>query len=728
MAERHVRLTGKITDLIPKTDDKCFVTGAIVREGLSRLTDMTVEFVALKSLKLQDLVGQLMGVEVEDHLSDKKRNFSGICVSVECIGQLEHPDGTAYHYVAQVRHWLWMLTRGSENRIFQEKTTVQIIEEVFGDLGFSDFSKKLRETYEVRQYCVQYRETNYDFICRLMEEEGIYFYFDNAPGTGVTNKLILCDDKTGSHSKNPVQDELKFTGSGGKQTDAGDTVTDWTRGENVVTGKVTLNDFDMLTPKQDLKLVQQGTARTSHSHGSYEKYHYPGKFRKDKSRGERLARVMMQANEVSYQTKRGASNSRAVSVGYRFKLTDLDGENGEYLVTDAVHYIRPTDSIRVAPGRLDRDRAELQYPPELEDTDYVVTFGAIPNAVQFRAPLDTDWPEISGLHTAMVVGKKGEEIWTDEHGRIKVQFHWDRVGQSDENSSCWVRVATPWSGKGWGMVAIPRIGQEVVIQFEEGDPDRPICTGCMFNQETKPAFQYPDDATQLGIRTNSSKGGGGYNELMFEDKKDAEFMRVQAQKDHQFLIKNKSVVTIGQDAIDAGAHDDEGSLSEVIRNHVTRTIQEGNHYHTITKGDEEFKIESGSQLIEIKTDKTQKIEGKHEQTITGNYDTTVKSGDQVTSIDSGDQTTTVKSGDQTTTVKLGNITTKASAGKITMTAAQSIELTVGGSSIKIDPSGVTIKGPMIKVQGTAMAEVKAPLTTVKADAMLTLKGGITMIN
>ena len=207
-----------------------------------------------------------------------------------------------------------------------------------------------------------------------------------------------------------------------------------------------------------------------------------------------------------------------------------------------------------------------------------------------------------------------------------------------------------------------------------------------------PPYNYPDDQTQMGFKTNSSKGGGGYNEWMFEDKKDAEMMRVQAQKDHQMLVKNKSVETIGLDEIDAGAHDEDGCVSRVVKQHVTETLLDGDHY---------FTIETGSQEIEIKTDKTQTIEGKHTKTITGN---------------------------DATTVKTGNMTVDVSAGKIEMTAAVEILLTVGPSSIKIDNSGVTIKGPMIKVEGTAMVEAKAPMTTVKGDAMLTLKGGLTMIN
>ncbi|MCB1341556.1 MAG: type VI secretion system tip protein VgrG [Pseudooceanicola sp.] len=721
MANVKIELKGKITEL--RAEDKLWFTGAIIREKFSELTEMSVEFVTQEPITMKDLVGQTIGVELE--LNDsKKRRFEGFVTSVERLGEKVGAKGTEVQYLATLRHWLWMLTRTSDNKIFQEKTAVEIIEEIFGEYGFIDFTKKLSATYETREYCVQYRESDYDFISRLMEEEGMYFFFDNAPDSGDKNKLILCDDKTSSHRATPGMAELEFSGSGGKGQEQGNKVTDWASAESVVSGKVTLDDYDMLTPTADQKTVKPTIAvEASHSHKNYEVYHYPGHYRKDTARGTRLATVRMQAEEVGFQLRRGVTNSRNLAIGYTFSLTEgPQGENNPYLVTEAVHYIRPSETHRLEPNRQDRDRPDLTYPKEMESMDYACYFVALKTSVQYRSKRKTPWPTISGLQTAMVVGKQGEEIWTDEHGRIKVQFHWDREGENNENSSCWIRVATPWSGKDWGLVAIPRMGQEVVIQFEEGNPDRPICTGMLWNADTKPAWAYPDNAAQFGMRSRSTKSGGAeeYNEVMFEDKKGEEMMRMQAQKDHQWLIKNKSVTTIGYDELDAGAHDADGCLSEVIKKDVTRTIKEGNHYYTIAKGDEEYKIETGSQLIEIKTDKTQKVEGKYTETITGNMTTEVAQGNQ---------SNTVKMGNQTTAVKMGNIDTKADLGKITFEAMQSIELKVMGSSIKIDPTGVTIKGPMINIEGSGMATMKSPMTTVKGEPLMMVKGGpLVMIN
>jgi len=664
---------------------------AIIREGLSKLTETTIEFQSKnKAVKLDEIVGRAMTVHLITP-GDKERLFSGLCISVENLG---FHNGYG-QYVAEVRPWFWMLTRTQDCRVFQEKTAVEIIRALFSEYGFSDIQDRLSDSYETRTYCVQYRETDFDFICRLMEEEGIYYYFDNKMDQNTTEKLVLADG-IGGHSPVPEGSTLTFYERDDSDRRREDHIAEWAKEEILTRGKVTLNDFDFLAPSSDLK-VNNTIKKGSHSHGEYEVYDYPGHYRKETGLGNTRARVRMEAEAIRHKTWRGASSVRTLATGYTFKLKDHPEQaaNAEYLVTDAIHYLQVDTDFTDGDLRRDLKPQNADFPEEMEGDAYSSTFGAIPKADQFRAPLTTQWPEISGLHTATVVGQSGEEIWTDEHGRIKVQFHWDREGENDENSSCWVRVVTPWSGKNWGFVAVPRMGQEVVIQFEEGDPDRPICTGMLYNKETMPPYTYPDDQTQLGIRTDSSKDvsdAEAYNELMFDDKADNEMMRVQAQKDHQMLIKNKSVVTIGQDEIDAGDHDDEGSLSQVVRNNVTETIQEGDNY---------FTIETGSQEIEIETDKVQAIHGEYVNTVDGDHTTTVVSGD---------------------------MTVDVSSGKIEMTAAMEILLTVGGSSIKIDQSGVTIKGPIIKIEADAMAEMKSAITTVKADGMLTLKGGLTLIN
>ncbi|WP_027233867.1 type VI secretion system Vgr family protein [Leisingera caerulea] len=683
--------------------DGLMLSRAIVREGLSKLTETTIEFAATKAQpKLEDLVGKTMNVHVMRN-PDTEQQFSGLCISVEYLGFRNGYE----MYVAEVRPWFWLLTRTSDLRVFQEKSTVEIIKQLFSEYGFSDYTDKLSDSYEAREYCLQYRESDYAFLCRLMEEEGIYFYFDSTTSPGSPEKLVLCDGVSG-HSPVMGGAEIEFHARDDRDRRREEHISEWAKEEILTRGKVTLNDFDFLTPSADLKAAS-AIAKGKHSHKDHEVYDYQGHYRKNSGLGNKLTRVQMEAQAIRHKRWRGASSVATLGTGYTFTLKDhpVNENNKEYLVTDAEHHIklawdygeRESRTTKVATSgemRHDVKARNMDYPKEMEHDVYAATFGAILKSDQFRAPLVTPWPEVQGLQTATVVGKSGEEIWTDEHGRIKIQFHWDREGESNETSSCFVRVMTPWSGKNWGMVAIPRMGQEVVIQFEDGNPDRPICTGMLYNAETMPPYTYPDDQTQLGIKTNSSKGGGGYNELMFDDKKDSELMRVQAQKDHQMLVKDRSTVTVGLDAPDPEVTSaDEKSYVFTVQQHMTETVHQGDRTEVVETGDKSENIQTGNMTLDV---------------------------------DTGNLTETIAQGDHTETVSLGNLTVDVTAGKIAMSAGQEIKLTVGASEVKIDNSGVTIKGPMIKIEGTGMVEAKAPMTTVKGEAMLTLKGGLTMIN
>jgi len=676
---------------------------AIVREGLSKLTETTVAFQSKnKAVKLEEIVGQTLNLHVTTaDGSDQK--FSGLCISVENMG---FRDGYG-HYVAEVRPWFWMLTRTSDSRVFQNLSAVDIIKQIFSEYGFSDFRDRLSDSYEKREYCLQYRETDYAFLCRLMEEEGIYFYFDSNKDKNSAESLVLCDGISG-HSPINGSSTIEFHARDDRDRRREDHIAEWTREETLTRGKVTLNDFDFTSPMADLK-VNNSITRGNHSHKDYEVYDYQGHHRKDTGLGGKLARVRMEAEAIAHKRWRGASSVRTLGTGGTFTLKnhpDSDA-NGEYLVVDTIHYLqvagdyneredRKSDAAKEGEMRRDVKPRNMDFPEEVAGDAYASTFSAIEKQEQFRAPLVTPWPEVPGLQTATVVGQSGEEIWTDEYGRIKVQFHWDREGKKNETACCFVRVVTPWSGKNWGMVAVPRIGQEVVIQFEDGNPDRPICTGMLYNSDTMPPYKYPDDQTQLGIKTNSSKGGGGYNELMFEDKAGEELMRVQAQKYHQMLVKDRSAVTVGLDAPDPDAPGtDEKSFAMTIKQNMTETVKSG--------------------------DRTELVE-------TGDKSETIQKGNMTLDVDTGNLTETIAKGNHSETVSLGNLTVDVTAGKIEMSAGQEILLKVGGSSVKIDNSGVTIKGPMIKIEGSGMVEAKAPMTTVKGDAMLTLKGGLTLIN
>ncbi len=686
-----------------------FLKNARVAEGLSRLTEIRVELLSDKEdIDLQDFIGNPMHIELEGE-NGNIEYYSGVCISVEYVGLYQG----MLHLVAEVRPWLWYLTRSRDNRIYQEQTAPEIIKLILGDYGFSsDVTDSLQGTYEARTYCVQYGESDFDFISRLMEEEGIYYFFrqDDA-----REKLVLADGIS-AHKVVPDNANIEFHFREESYRRRNDHIFDWTDIARVTTGKVMLNDFNFETPKADLK-SRKAVPKGTHSHKNYEHYDYPGHYR-ESGKGENFARVKMESEAVQHKISRGVGNVRGMRSGSTFALTGHTRTqcNDDYLVVSAVHVLQI---------ETDYEDAESQARPNQEDPyvkdmsaftndTYVCKFEVIPKTEPFRAPQNTPWPEVAGLQTAIVTGPSGEEIHTDEYGRIKVQFHWDREGQNDEHTTCWVRCVMPWTGKNWGMISVPRIGQEVVIQFEEGDPDRPVCTGMLYNGDTKPPYALPANMTQTGIVTRSTKTGSAstYNELIFEDKKDAEFVRMQSEKDFFQTIKNNATVTIGVEKQDAGD--------------LTQTIY-GSKTETLNTGDHTFTVEEGHQTVAIKQNHTETIEGNAEQTIKGTSDQTI-TGDTTQTIEQGNLTRKVSSGNEAVTISMGDFTLDTSLGSVAITAMNEISLTVGGNSITIDQSGITISGIMVTVEGQATVDVGSPMTTVSGDGMLTLDGGVTMIN
>ncbi len=685
--------------------DDWVIRKAIVNEQTGRLSEIRVEALCKKQdVKLQDLLGQSMSIVLTDAAGDT-RSFSGIVAGVTKLAL----RGGLVHLLFDVRPWFWLLTKTTDSRIFQNMTVIEIIQKIIGEHGFgADLQNKTSETYLQREYTVQYRESDFDFLSRLMEQEGIYYFFDYP--TVSEEKLVLCDSKS-AHKSLPRGSTLDIIVGSGSDQKTDDSITSFQYGERISQGLVEFNDWDFEKPNAKPTVRGNGQLSQKHSYKKLEHYDYPGHHRSNTNLGKAHGTAYMDGEEQQSRPVSGTSTVWRLATGYLFKAGERDDVKGfEYLIKGATHYMQATDayddtalthegtSVNIV---TDVDNY-LEFPDYAQDI-YASSFDALDSSIHCRSPQVTPWPEISGLQTAIVTGPSGEEIYTDKYGRIKVQFHWDREGKKDEKTTCWVRVVTPWSGKNWGMIHIPRIGQEVVIQFEEGNPDRPICTGMLYNADTMPPYALPANATKSGIVTRTSKEGSTktFNELMFEDKKDAELVRFQAQKDHEKLVKNKSTITIGYDELDKGGNGGDGCLSQVVKKNVDETIKEGDHT---------FKIETGSQTVEIKTDQTETIEGKSTRTVTGN------------------NTETIKTGNKTTTVNTGNIQVDAKSGKITVTAMQSIELKVGSSSIKLDPTSITVKSTMIKVQANAKLDAKSPMTTVNGDAMLTLKGGLTMIN
>ncbi len=673
--------------------------GARVREKLSTISELRMEFYSNDTtFNPADILGKTITLEAGNGFK-----FSGLVIMVEDLGNEDSGD----LFAAEIRPWPWLLTIGADNRVFQAKTTIEIVKDVFQAAGFTDVTDSTTGSYAAREYCVQYGESNFDFISRLLEEEGIYYFFDHS---GQVEKIVL-GDGISAHTDGGTVDFTKSNQIGDKNADA-NSIFEWAEIGKVVTGKVSLFDYDMTLPNADLK-VQQAIASGSHGHVAVERYHDGGHYKVAED-GEALAKKEMEGHAADFARAKGTTNSAVLRSGGLFTLNHevRDAVNAAYLVVGCTHYMQFDAGYKENTGdSYNRHVEKIEFPEAMEL--YETEFEVQKSSVQFRPPRITEWPEVPSLLTAEVTGPSGEEIYTDPYGRIKVMFPWDRLGKGDDTTSCWVRSVLPWTGKDWGWQSIPRIGMEVIIQFERGNIDRPYCTGMIYNGVNSPPYALPGMMTKTGIRTNSSKGGGGFHELTFDDKKDSESIFFQSEKDYKQVIKNNAEITIGMEK------QKDGNLTQTIYKNKTETIK---------TGDLTLTVEEGNRITKIKTDDTTTIEGKSTATITGDTSVEIKTGNLTEKVGSGNMSTEVSTGNQDTQVKLGNISIKAAAGAISIEAMQSIELKVGSNSVKIDMTGVTIKGTMIQVTGDAMAKIGAPMTQVSGDGMLTLKGGIVMVN
>ncbi|MCA8977189.1 MAG: type VI secretion system tip protein VgrG [Planctomycetes bacterium] len=658
--------------------------------------EVTSEDLAVAANKV---IGKPVSFRIEDHedidsgSTTQPRHFHGI-VAEMYAGQkaIDHRI-----YTLVVVPWLWMLTKRTDCRIFQQKTVVEIVEAVFSKLGFTDYDKSnLRATYPALEYCVQYRETDFDFMSRLLEEHGIFYFFRFAAGS---HKMILADSSV-AHSNCDPKDVMQAHGAvDGKH------IRNWTKHLSHISGQVRFRDYNHTTPSETLE-AQASSVVDLPKIADYELYDYPGRYPNVSDGGQR-AKTRIEAEEVSHCVVDGDGNCDAFTAGTKFSVKEheCDEEKGqEFVLTGVVHraYVMPVSELK----------ARIYY---------VNDFECIPKAVTFRPARITPRPTVKGPQTAVVVGPSGEEILPDKYGSVKVQFPWDRDGQKDENSSCFVRVAQTIAGKNWGSMWLPRIGQEVVVEFLEGDPDRPLITGSVYNEDNLPPYALPANMTQSGVKTRSTKEGKAenFNELRFEDKKGSEQIYFHAEKDFERVVEHDDILTVGKDA--------EGSQTITIEKDRTIEIKEGNDTYTLKQGDRTLLIETGNDTHTVKT-------GNREVSVdTGNDTHTVKTGNREVSVDTGNDTHTVKTGNRevsvdtgndTLTVKLGNQTTKVSVGKYSADAMGGIELKVGSNSIKIDQSGITVKGLKVTLDGSVQVDIKSAICQLSGSGMLKAAGGI----
>jgi type VI secretion system secreted protein VgrG len=726
-----------ITLTSPLPPGQLHVRSMTGQEELGRLFEYEIELLTkTPRVAAEALLGKPMTVSVAKHLG--KRLFNGIVTRITRLGTYE--GITVLRVLLAPR--LWLLTRTRDCRIFQHMTVPEVVAQVLGDHGI-DFVKRLETApYRKWEYLTQYRESDFAFISRLMEQEGIYYYFKHS---AEKHDLVLADSMATSHDPVTGYERMTVHAPSPMPLER-DHLTSFRERSAIASAKVTLQDHDFRMRRgSDIRAVR-GVSE-EHDGDGFEVYDYPGEYTLDENKkdadvrgtregGERYAQVRLEELRGERERCEGEGNARGLEVGAVFAVDIPEVATKKFLILSTHHEYRNPDP---ASGGAEGEVCH-------------VTFAALNLERQFRPNRTTERPIIAGPQTGTVVGKEGEELWTDEYGRVKVQLHWDRLGQWNEDSSVFMRVAQVWAGSNWGAIHIPRIGQEVVVQFLEGDPDRPLVVGSLYNIDNPPPYTLPENATQSGIKTRSTKGGTpqNFNEIRFEDKKGQEELHIQAEKDMTTLVKNDQSTSVQANrSVSTG-----GNESYSVTG--TRTL-------TVTKKDTET-FEDAREVSVAQAD-THTIDGKRTESYNGGRERTVKSFDNTT-VEGANKNTTVhgqynvtadehykvaQGGNQIYVkdkvfvesvgeIKLQNQQCEVDLkdGKLTITAASEITLNCGPTSITLKSDGtISITGPQkVTVAGGSGGVELAPTgatvsgqkATVSGTMMTEITGGIVKVN
>ncbi|MCB1812411.1 MAG: type VI secretion system tip protein VgrG [Candidatus Competibacteraceae bacterium] len=639
----------------------------VARERLSQPFEYELEALSLDAnIDFKKIIGTSVSVRLllpnnhERYLNGWVSQFSQI------------PSGSVRYatYRFTLRPWLWFLTRYSDCRFFQDKNAPDIIKDIFTDRGYEDFdmTKLSLGDYPKREYCVQYRETDFNFVSRLMEDEGIYYYFEH---TSDGKNILTLADNPNNHTIVPGFETLTYGVSSSASSAALNTIFEWSISQSVQSGEYALNSFDFENPASPLYSPVQMPKQ--HPQGQAAMYDYPGPdYYADTEAGRRYARIRLEELHTAYELMQAKTNALGLTAGKLFTLQEHPRAdlNRQYLIT----------SSRVT---LYSDYYEASNSGSSEPK-FTCELGAIDAKQQFRPARLTPKPFVQGPQTAIVVPEKGqesEEISTDKHGRIKVQFHWNRPennmdGKHQQDRSCWIRVSHPWAGKNWGMIHLPRVGQEVIVDFEEGDPDRPICTGRVYNGSSKPPYELPTWKAYSTNKSNTTKGGNGFNEIRYDDRKDKEQIFIHAQKRMDVRVRGSVYETCGG----------------------TRQIRIGMRSDDKPGGNLAVSV-GGDTDIHIKGALFEGIDKKVNQTVAEDV---VCDHQAKEAIVVGD-------------------TYELNARQITLEALQQITLKVGSSFMTLDLTGITISAPMVKInsggsaQGTGPVDIQDPLDATPAD-------------
>ena len=644
----------------PLAKDELLLTSFEGTEYISELFEFQIEVLSSNhKIKPEDLIGKTVTITLQN---DQNRVFNGY-ISRFTYGEIKADNLRVYRMT--MVPWLWFLSKNNNHRIFQEKTTKDIVSQVFSDLGFNDFDFRATGNSTAREYCVQHNESDLNFVSRLMEEEGIAYYFEQKDGKHVMQIV----DEANAY---PQCAETDLTYSKGNQPNT--QLTRWEHGYEFRKGKWSLNDYDFKNPKQSQLQTTASTSKfanvQNYEHYEYTPYH-------DFSGIKDLTKKRIEAEEAPMNIIEASSDCSSFYAGGKFKLAKhaVKEELGDYIITAIRH--RAYDNSYLAGGE--------------SQSEYGNDFACIPDTVHYRPPLIHPKPVMSGPQPALVVGPSGEEIYIDEYGRIKVQFFWDREGRKDENSTCFLRVVQPWAGSGWGTSFIPRMGMEVIVNFLEGDPDRPLVTGSVYNADNKPPYS---SKTQSGIKTRSTKKGttANFNELRFEDKKDGEQIYLHAEKNLDSMVENDETHTVDHNR--------------------TKTIGEN---ETSTIGKDRNKTVAENQSETIGADKSIEVGSNHTETIGASKTETI--GKNKTADVGADQTESI-GGNMSLTV--GKDLSQNVGKKVQIVAGDEIVLKTGSASIVMKANGdIAISGNNITVKGSGKIDVKASSSVIIKGSKVT---------
>lgn len=634
-------------------------------EEVSRLFSFTIELAALDpAVNFEALVGQ-PGL-LTFHYPQGQRFIHG---RVLCFEQVREGEQFTY-YEAQLVPLIWFLRFRWDCRIFQNKSVPDVIRQVLARAGVptDQYRFALQKTYAQHPYLVQYRESDFNFISRLMEEEGLFFFFDHYQD----KEVLVIGDSPVAQVPIPDQSTVPFQEYSGLVQEE-DYISQWRSGQRVDSGAVALKDFNFKKPRLDLQVGEMAA-----EHTALEVYDFPGVY-EELDQGRRIAKIRIEAIQATRRMANGTSTCRRFIPGRRFALSrhPRSDFNHEYVLLRVSHEInQPQVAAQEAEDQT--EQAPL----------YVNSFTCLRSDQTYHPPRSALKPVVHGCQTAIVVGPQGEEIFTDEHGRVKVRFHWDRESRGDENSSCWIRVSQSWAGGQYGTMVLPRIGQEVIVDFLEGDPDRPIITGRVYNADLRPPYPLPDEKTKSTIKSSSSKGGDGFNELRFEDQAGREQVFFHAQRDYDQRVENNRREWIGY------------HRHLIVKKDKLESVE--GDTHTTIKGQALTQVNGDSSLT-IQGQSLGLIGGNASLTVQGHASTAINGGHSLTV--TGDSAASVAGGYQ---VSAGQEIHLRAGAKVVIDGGIELTIKAAGGFIKIDPLGVAITGNLVLINSGGAPGIALP--------------------